>query len=264
MYLSVIYSRRLISADAVLEVVRDALHRMPTMMGHHDRPLDAHGLLFRGGGLMMRVLPRENRRYEIMYFTAGAAIKGLTDMLREYGWHEVWCRIHVAEVKLDRPDGMISVSNPLFEDDRAAIGNATSVFYPAIFHIPNTYIWLSVIRYRRPIDNQAVHDLVREAESSLPSIIRRHGDSPIGPRGLYFRNWDLVTKVQPVGTTQRFTYLSVSKVLVGLELLLTQYGFHEIWCGVHIREVRPNNPDGLVSLSSHLPETGENDIPATI
>ncbi|KAL9039270.1 MAG: hypothetical protein Q9214_004946, partial [Letrouitia sp. 1 TL-2023] len=179
MYLTVIHYRRPISADAVRVVVHDALTRMPAMMGHRDHPLDARGLSFRGGGLTIRVLPRENRRYEIRFLTAGTAMRGLTDMLREYGWREVWCRIHVAEVELDRPDGMISVSNPLFPGEGAAIGKTDSIVYPETFHIPNSYIWLSVIQYRRSIDNQAVHDLVQEAASRMPSIIRRHGNSPI-------------------------------------------------------------------------------------
>lgn len=119
-----------------------------------------------------------------------------------------------------------------------------------------------MVQYRRSIDNQAVRDLVRTAANEMPSIIRRHGDSPIGPRGLYFREWNLVIKVQPAGTSQRFRYLSVSTVLKGLERLLTQYGFHEIWCRVHIREVHLHSPDGLISLSSHFPESGEYGVSA--
>lgn len=119
-----------------------------------------------------------------------------------------------------------------------------------------------MVQSRHSIDGQAVHDAVRGAASEMPSIVRRHGDSPIGPRGLYFREWNLVIRVQPAGTSQQFKYVFVTTVLKGLERLLIQYGFHEVWCRVHIREIHLHSPDGLISLSSRFPETEQNDIPA--
>lgn len=113
MLLSIIAARRPISYEAVHAVFSEAIERIPSLMGHSDHPLEPAGLRFHNHGLIMKVLPVRNFRpdHEILYTTAVIAMSGLLDMLHQYGCHEVWCGIHLLDVRRGKPDGLISISS---------------------------------------------------------------------------------------------------------------------------------------------------------
>lgn len=113
MFLSIVATRRAIDYESVHAVFHEAIERIPALIGHNDHPLDPAGLRFQDRGLMMKVLPVRNIRpyHEILYTTAVIAMSGLLDMLHQYGCHEVWCGIHLRDIRRGKPDGLISISS---------------------------------------------------------------------------------------------------------------------------------------------------------
>lgn len=112
--LSVIRAGRPVNYDAVIDLTRQSIAKLPRF----DRPLESRGLYFRNGGLStpaLRVTPAALYHYQLRITSAKMAMQGIVEMLARFGARELYCRIHILEVDISRPDGYISLFLPASE-----------------------------------------------------------------------------------------------------------------------------------------------------
>ncbi|KAI4162694.1 MAG: hypothetical protein LQ342_003740 [Letrouitia transgressa] len=201
------------------------------------------------------------------------AMQGIVEMLARYSARELFCRIHILEVDISRPDGDVNGNSSTIEETGncdepatnssvpSASGNAT-LSYPQIYHIPGTHpaLILQPIGIGDPIFIATYVLFSHHIQQDLIDQIGNQ-DRVLDYDGFTKQERGLTFRATPLRSRHFEIRLStVANVLQGLDNVLAFWGYHELRCKIHVDVYRPEGGDGEVSIV-HAGGEGSN-IPA--
>ncbi|KAL9611065.1 MAG: hypothetical protein Q9167_004277 [Letrouitia subvulpina] len=281
--LTVIRAGHPVNYRAAADLVKDSIEKLPLL----DRPVESRGLYFRNGGLSsptLKILPAGDYHFQLRYSSAKVAMRGIVEMLARYSARELFCRIHIIEVDITRPDGYISIFLPVSDRDVEGnsstieeVGNCdeptvnssvptasgnTTLSYPQIYHIPGTHpaLLLQPIGIGDPIFIATYILFSHAVQQDLFDQIGNQ-DRVLDYDGFTKQERGLTFRAKPLRSRHFEIRLStVTSALQGLDNVLAFWGYHELKCKIHIDIYRPGGGDGEVSIV-HTDDEGV-DIPA--
>ncbi|KAL8745203.1 MAG: hypothetical protein Q9190_002636 [Brigantiaea leucoxantha] len=253
---------------------------------HGDAIIDTHsGMKLEHNGAILTVMQLPDRHFPVRYSTVSESLRGIVNLIRQYGLYELVMTIHEHTYRPYGGDGLIyflveppivlpnvttsdgkdalegmavhkRAASTTINDDVINKDNLTTspdpLQYPTVFLVLNTVpqVWLKPLRYPQQINPTMFRHAVSMLEIEITKDMRTHGDPAILRGGVHIVVNGVLIVVEPLqGSRFPIRLHTVLDILKGVKQLLPRYGYYEMMAAIYLFGVRSQGTgDGRVKV----------------